>query len=107
ANAAEYFGITLPEKFNAVDAGDLELAVAFDLSGEGGGIWVMAASGGTVSIKKVEVAGEVAAVIKATAKDYIDIINGVLSGTDAFVSQQLVVEGDMNASAALMKLGPT
>ena len=107
ANAAEYFGITLPEKFNAVDAGDLELAVAFDLSGEGGGIWVMAASGGTVSIKKVEVAGEVAAVIKATAKDYIDIINGVLSGTDAFVSQQLVVEGDMNASAALMKLGAT
>ena len=33
------------------------------------------------------------------------MINGELSGTDAFMSQKLAVDGDLGAAAQLMALG--
>ena len=46
-----------------------------------------------------------AATVRATAADFIKIVNGELSGADAFMSQQLAVDGDLGAAAQLMSLG--
>ena len=48
---------------------------------------------------------DAAATVCASAADFTKIVNGELSGADAFISQQLAVEGDLDAAASLMALG--
>lgn len=103
---ARYFGEILPASVSLDPSTGLELDVSFDLSGPGGGAWRLTVSGGVVKADRTDgdTAG-VSATIRASAADFLRILNGELSGADAFISQQLVVDGDLNAAAGLMALG--
>ena len=46
-----------------------------------------------------------ACTIRASAADFVRLVNGELSGAEAFSAQQLRVDGDMGAAASLMALG--
>ena len=84
----------------------LELAVQFVLSGEEGGIWLLEVHDGSVRTRPLdEPTHEAAATVRASAVDFTKIVNGELSGADAFISQQLAVDGDLDAAASLMVLG--
>lgn len=104
-SAAEFFGDVLPSRVG--DAGDkgIEVSVAFALAGEGGGTWVLMASAQGVEIEERDPGDTVAATIRAQADDFVKIVNGELSGADAFISEKLAVDGDLNAAAQLMSLG--
>jgi putative sterol carrier protein len=49
--------------------------------------------------------GDARCTIRATAEDYLRIVNGELSGPDAFTAQKLALDGDLNQAAALATLG--
>jgi len=107
-SAAEFFRDVLPARIDAAGSKGVEVAVAFALSGEGGGTWVLIASGAGVEIAERDplVSGDtVAATIRAEASDFVKIICGELSGADAFISEKLSVHGDLDAAAQLMSLG--
>jgi putrescine---pyruvate transaminase len=103
---AEFFDKVLPERVDPAGAVGVELSVGFVLEGEGGGTWLLDVNDGQVAVAAVDQLGpEVSATIRASASDFVRIINGDLSGADAFMSQQLVVDGDLGAAAQLMALG--
>ena len=106
ADAAEFFGDVLPAKIDPGAAKGLHLVVQFALSGEGGGIWLLEVHDGSVTVTNPPAPSpEAAATVRASADDFIKILNGHLSGADAFMSQQLAVDGDLDAAAGLMALG--
>jgi putrescine aminotransferase len=106
ADAAEFFGDVLPARIDPTAAEGLDLAVQFDLSGDGGGIWLLEIRTGAVTVtSRRERSPDAAATIRARADDFTKIVNGELSGADAFISEQLAVDGDLDAAASLMALG--
>ena len=106
ADAADFFSTVLPGKVDPQGAVGLDLAVQFDLGGPGGGIWLLVVRDGKVEVtERTEPSPEAAATVRASAEDFVKIVNGELSGADAFISQQLAVDGDLDAAAGLMALG--
>jgi len=106
ASATEFFESVLPGRIDPDAAAGMELRVQFALRGEGGGNWLLTVQDGTVSVTGLdEPAADAAATVRAEASDFVKIVNGELAGADAFISQQLVVDGDLDAAASLMALG--
>jgi putrescine aminotransferase len=121
ATAAEFFDDVLPAQLaaqaaqapaagegdGAADgAGNNEpLLIAFDLPGEGGGQWMLTVIGGGATVSTRDPSVAVAATVRATAADFVKVVTGEMSGADAFVSERLAVDGDLNAAMQLMSLG--
>jgi len=105
AGPGEFFEKVLPGRVDPAGAEGVELEVGFVFTGEGGGTWQLSVHDKKVSCVPTDSLGEVAATIRATAADFTKIVNGELSGADAFMSQQLAVDGDLGAAAQLMSLG--
>ena len=106
ADAAEFFRDVLPAKIDRDAAAGMHLVVQFDLAGEGGGIWLLEIADGTVAVTDCTApVADATATVRASAADFTKIVNGELSGADAFISQQLAVDGDLDAAASLLALG--
>lgn len=129
ATVAEFFDIVLPARLaeqapaagggtaagaggdagggggDAGGGGGETLYVAFDLPGEGGGQWLLTVTPGGATISRRDPSVAVAATVRATAEDFVKVVNGELSGADAFMSERLAVDGDLNAAMQLMALG--
>jgi putrescine---pyruvate transaminase len=105
-SAAEFFEVMVPGRLGVEDLGRMELAVQFALSGPGGGTWLLVVHDGMARVEKLSTAvDEASATVRASAEDFLSVVKGELSGIDAFVSQRLTVEGDLDATAQLAKLG--
>jgi putative sterol carrier protein len=103
---AQFFDEVLPAKVDPKAAVGMDLAVQFVLSGDGGGTWLLEVRDGSVKTRSLaEQTGEADATVRASAEDFTKIVNGELAGADAFISQQLAVDGDLDAAASLMVLG--
>ena len=106
ADAAEFFGDVLPAKVDRQAAVGLDLMVQFVLKGDGGGIWLLEVRDSLVTITaRSDPSPDAAATVRASAVDLTKIVNGDLSRAEAFISQQLAVEGNLDAAAGLMALG--
>jgi len=100
----EFLDKVLPAKFDPKKAGDLTAVVQFKISGENGGEWVL-----TIKDQKLEIKGGTADSPNMTLimkdKDYVDLVNGKLSGQKAFMTGKLKFKGDMNLGMKLQQLG--
>jgi len=105
ASAAEFFGDLLPSRLRTVRGAGTQLAVAFDLTGEGGGTWTLIVDTTGADIGEGDPGAAVSATIRAEAADFVKIINGELSGAEAFMNEKLSVHGDLDAAVQLMSLG--
>jgi adenosylmethionine-8-amino-7-oxononanoate aminotransferase len=105
SSAEAYFRDVLPGKLDRAREADLEVTVVFDLPGTGGGAWLLTVSPGSAEVTVHDPAVPAAATVRATAEDFVLIVNGDLSGADAFMSERVTVEGDLGAAATLMSLG--
>jgi hypothetical protein len=94
----------MPGRFDPALAEGVSFAGCFELSGDGGGTWTVIVRDGTLRIES-GVAADVDVTFRATAADYVAIVNGDLNGADAFGTGRLSVEGDLNQAAQLGKLG--
>lgn len=105
-SAEEFFSRTLAERFDPDQAAGVDLLVQFALDGPDGGFWTVRVQGRALEVRRLEGEGSDArCTIRATAEDYLMIVNGELSGPDAFTAARLVLDGDLNQAAGLATLG--
>jgi putative sterol carrier protein len=86
---------SLEQKFvpeRAKDAKPVVIGIA--LSGEGGGEWHLAIGDGAAQVR-TGAAEKPGATIKASASDFVAMLNGDLDGTRAFMTGKVRASGDM------------
>lgn len=83
------------ENFMADKAGDMNAAVAFDLSGENSGQWTIKIADGTAAVEK-GLADDPDATISMDSGDYVDMMTGKLNPMMAFMGGKVKVSGDLN-----------
>ncbi len=100
----EFIEKVLPERFDGSKAAGINAVVQFEISGENGGNWYI-----TIRDQKLEVSEGTAPSPNMTLKmkdsDYVDLVNGKLSGQRAFMTGKLKFKGDMNLGMKMQKLG--
>ncbi|MHC4391046.1 MAG: SCP2 sterol-binding domain-containing protein [Planctomycetota bacterium] len=90
----------MPNRFNAEAAGDWNTVVQFNVSGDGGGEWILKVADGkcTVDEGKIE---DAIATVNTDAETWVGVNTGTVNPMMAFMSKKLAVTGNM---AELMKL---
>ena len=84
------------QNFDADKAGDLNLTILFDLSGDGGGQWHAIIADGTLDSGEGSVENP-SATLSMDADDFAAMSNGDLNPMMAFMSGKIKVDGDLNA----------
>jgi putative sterol carrier protein len=89
----EYFD-TLSERFIASAAKGVKAVYQFELAGDGGGTYHVTIDDGTMQVAE-GASPSPSTTIKMTADDYVQMVNGKLSGTMAFMKGKLKVTGNV------------
>jgi adenosylmethionine-8-amino-7-oxononanoate aminotransferase/putative sterol carrier protein len=105
ASVREFFDLSLAERVDSDALAGDDLVVQFSLSGDGGGTWTLEITEGQLKVTPAAGDLEPGTTIRCTAADFVRLVNGELSGAEAFSAQKLTVDGDLNAAARLMTLG--
>lgn len=94
---------SMPASFQKDAAADLNVSILFDITGEGGGQWLVAIQDGELSITE---AGheDPTLTLTVTAQDYLDISNGKLNPQLAFMTGRLKASGDMRLAMKMPQL---
>jgi len=83
------------ENLIADKAGDMNAAVAFDLSGDEGGQWTVKIADGNCTVED-GIAEGADATISMEGSDYVDMMTGKLNPMMAFMGGKVKVSGDLN-----------
>lgn len=86
----------MPERFQSEKAGDLDMTIQFDLSGDGGGQWYVRVKDGAIDVEQGS-ADSPAATMKMDADEFTKMSNGELNPMMAFMSGKIKVDGDLNS----------
>ena len=101
-NIAEIFA-EMPKRFDPSKAGDMNMSVQFDLSGDDGGSWAVKIADGKCDVVKGGVDAPTATV-NMSASDYADMTSGKLNPMMAFMGGKIKVDGDLNAVMKVQQL---
>jgi len=93
----------MPGRFSPEKAGDFQAMFQFDLTGEGGGQYVLSIADRTCTIHEGTVPNPTAT-ISASAADYLAIANGELEVMPAFMQGKLKVKGDLAAALKMQQV---
>ena len=85
---------TLPQRFQAGASKGVHAVFQFELSGDGGATFHVTVADGTMKVADGQ-AESPNTTIKMAADDYIQMVNGKLSGTMAFMKGKLKVTGNV------------
>jgi putative sterol carrier protein len=91
----------MPEAFQPSKAGNVNMVVQFNLSGEGGGTWAVSIADGKCQVTEGK-AEAPKATVTSSAADYLSIVRGELNAVSAFMSGKLKVAGDMGLMMKFM-----
>lgn len=86
----------MAQNFDASKAGDLNVTILFDLSGEGGGQWHAKIADGTLTYDEGAVDSP-SATLSMDADDFAAMSKGDLNPMMAFMSGKIKVDGDLNS----------
>jgi adenosylmethionine-8-amino-7-oxononanoate aminotransferase/putative sterol carrier protein len=105
-DSPEQLFAAMASRFDPARADGVELAVQYALTGESGGVWIVAIRDRQITVERAasERAGA-AATLRADAAVYLQIVNGELSGAEAFSTRRLAIDGDLASVARLAELG--
>ena len=87
---------SMTERFQADKAGDLDMIVQFELSGDGGGQWYASIKDGAMDVNQGS-ADSPQATLKMDADDFAQMSTGDLNPMMAFMSGKIKVDGDLNS----------
>ncbi len=93
----------MPDRFRPEKAGDLEAVVQFDLSGEGGGQWVVTIQDGALEVREGQ-ADNPTTTIRMSADDYVALTQGKLNPITAAMTGKIRVEGNMGVALRMQTL---
>ena len=100
----EFFEKVMPEKFDSNKAVGIECVVQMSLSGENGCDWVIIIKNQKIEIKKGTHESPTLTV-KMKDIDYVNMVNGKLSGERAFMTGKLKFKGSLAMALKLKGLG--
>ena len=103
-SAKDYFD-TLATRFVASAAQGVTATFQFELSGDGGGTWHVVVDDGTMRVVEGADAAPTAT-IKMSAADYVELVNGRLNGTMAFMKGQMKVSGNVLLAQKMQAIFP-
>jgi putative sterol carrier protein len=89
--------------FDPAAAGDLQTEIQFDISGEGGGKWVISIAGGRCDVRSGEAVGP-ALTIESPGDVWVKIARGEVDRPKALIQGLFKVKGDMNVLARMSQL---
>ena len=100
----EFFEKVLPIRFKPDKAAGFDVTVQVNITGPNGGDWIV-----TIRNQKLEVKEGTypspTLTLKMTEKDYIDLINGEISGERAFLTGKLQFKGNISLALRLRTAG--
>ena len=100
----EFFEKVLPSRFKPDKATDVDVTVQVNITGPNGGDWIV-----TIKNQKLEVKEGThpspTVTLKMTETDYMDLINGEISGERAFLTGKLQFKGNIGLALRLREAG--
>lgn len=100
----EFFEKVLPSRFKPDKAVGVDVTVQVDIAGPNGGSWVVTIKNQKIEVKEGTHASPALLVMMAE-KDYMDVVNGKVSGEKAFFSGKLRFRGDIGLALRLKEMG--
>ena len=91
------------ERFLPEKAAGIEASVLFDLSGDNGGRYWLALSGGVISSGEGDIA-DPAMTMRASADDWHAVATGEMNAMHAFMTGKLKIQGDMSLAMKLQTM---
>lgn len=101
----EFFENTVAErlKSNPAEAKQINAVYQFELSGEGGGTWVVDLKSDPPSVKAGP-SPDAQCTISMSAQDFMAVVEGKLNAQMAFMQGKLKIKGDMGLAMKLNKI---
>ncbi len=100
----EFFERVLPSRFKPDKAGGIDVTVQISITGSNGGDWVV-----TIKNQKLEVKEGThpspTLELKMAETDYMDLVNGKMSGEKAFLTGKLRFKGNIALALKLRETG--
>ncbi len=100
----EFFEKVLPNRFKPNKAAGVDVTVQINIIGPNGGDWAV-----TIKNQKLEVKEGTypspTLVINIAETDYMDVVNGKMSGEKAFMTGKLKFKGDIALALRLRETG--
>lgn len=100
----EFFEKVLPSKFDANKAAGVDAVIQMNITGPNGGDWIV-----IIKDQKLEVQQGLhpspSISIRMADTDYMDMVNGKLSGERAFMTGKLKFRGTMAVGMKLKEIG--
>jgi putative sterol carrier protein len=93
----------MADDFDPDAVGDMNAVLHFDISGDGGGQWVVKIADRQIDVSE-GATGEATTTLRMADKDFLGIVNGDLNAVSAFMQGLIKIEGDMSVAMQLQNL---
>jgi putative sterol carrier protein len=100
----EFFEKVLPNRFKSEKAVGIDVIVQVNITGPDGGDWIVTIKNQNLEVKEGTHSSPTLALKMATA-DYVDLVNGKLSGEKAFMTGKLQFKGNIMLALKLREAG--
>ena len=101
---SDFFEKVLPSKFDPNKVAGFEAVIQMSISGPSGGDWVVTVKDCKLDVKQGQHPSP-SITIMMTDTDYVDMINGKLSGERAFMTGKLKLKGSIAVALKLRDIG--
>jgi putative sterol carrier protein len=100
----EFFENVLPSRFKPDKAAGIDVTVQMNITGPNGGDWVVTIKNQELEVKEGKHPSPTLALEMAEA-DYLDLVNGKMSGEKAFLTGKLRFKGNIALALKLRETG--
>ncbi len=100
----EFFEEVLPQRFKPDKAGGTDITVQVNITGPNGGDWIVTIKNQKLEVKEGTHPSPTLELNMAEA-DYMDLINGKMSGEKAFFTGKLRFKGNIGLALRLKETG--
>lgn len=100
----EFFEEVLPNRFKPEKAAGIDIKVQIKITGPEGGNWVVTIKNQKLEIKKGTYPTPTLE-LKMAEEDYMDLINGKMSGEKAFIKGKIHFKGNIGLALRLRETG--
>ena len=100
----DFFEKILPQRFKPEKAKGIDVIVNIEITGNNGGKWIVIIKNQILKINEgLHTSPSLS--LKISEKDYLDVINGKLSGEKAFFTSKLKLKGNISQALRLKDAG--
>lgn len=100
----DFFEIMLPQRFKPDKAEGIDVTVQVNITGSNGGNWVVVIKNQQLNVKEGSYPSPTLE-LEMTETDFLDLINGRMSGEKAFLTGKLRFKGNIALALKLRETG--